>query len=171
MPYILIIGGASSGKSQYVLDLLGGKENVTFLATGLITDPEMEKRIKKHRAERPKEWVTIEEPCNIIDILKNKTIKSKYIVIDCLTFWISNLIFIEKLDEKGIQKRAEEVALFLSSIDSITYIITNEVGMGIIPIDPETRKFRKIAGEINQLFAKYSSEAYLIISGMPLKLK
>jgi len=171
LSYTLIIGGASSGKSRYVINTLKGEDEVIFIATGIRTDPEMENRIEKHRAERPSKWITIEEPCNIKETLEKTNKKAKYIIIDCLTFWISNLIYIEKMKPENIKNKAEEVALFLETMDSKTYVITNEVGMGIIPSDPDTRSFRKIAGEVNQIFAKYSSEAYLIVSGIPLKLK
>jgi len=171
VPYIYVTGGASSGKSSYALKYLQNRKNVTFIATGIATDPEMLGRINAHREQRPDCWETIEEPTNLIAAVKNASPENRGIIIDCLTFWTANLIFHRKMKRDEILEYAASTAEFLRSADRSALVITNELGMGIVPASQESRRFRKIAGEVNQIFAEKSEAAYLIVSGIPLKLK
>jgi adenosylcobinamide kinase/adenosylcobinamide-phosphate guanylyltransferase len=169
--YIYVTGGASSGKSRYALRYFQNRKDVTFIATGIATDPEMLGRINAHREQRPDCWETIEEPTDLIAAVRNASPENRGVLIDCLTFWTANLIFHKDLKRDKILEYANSTAEFLRSTDRSAVVITNELGMGIVPGSQESRKFRKIAGEVNQIFAEKSEEAYLILSGIPLKLK
>ncbi len=174
MSLILVTGGASSGKSRFALSLLKNEKDVTFIATGIATDKEMEARIEKHKKKRPDEWTTVEEPTNIKSklesIFTDKTKKTR-IIIDCLTFWVSNLIYIKRFSYQEIIKTSTELADFLSKLTSDVIVVTNELGMSIIPENKETRYFRQIAGEVNQIFAEKSNQVYIVISGIGVKIK
>jgi adenosylcobinamide kinase/adenosylcobinamide-phosphate guanylyltransferase len=167
----LITGGASSGKSAFALRLFHGRKDVSFIATGVRTDTEMEGRIEAHRRERPNEWETIEEPLDILGAAAKMNPLHKGLIIDCLTFWVSNLLYFGKCNPEQIIDRARETAHYLKDIGKTTLIITNELGMGIIPESRETRNYRKIAGEVNQCFAARSTEAYFVVSGLGMRLK
>ena len=171
MPYVFVIGGASSGKSRFALDRFAGRTAVTFIATGVPTDPEMQERIRAHRRERPHAWRTVEEPENLVEAVRGVPDESEGIVIDCLTFWVSNLLYRKNLDDAGIRRLAEETALCVKSATTETIVITNEVGLGVIPQTDAGRLFRKIAGEVNQIFARHSSEAYFVLSGIETRIK
>jgi len=171
VPYIYVTGGASSGKSGYSLKLFKNRKDVTFIATGIATDPEMRERIRVHRELRPDFWDTVEEPFDLLTAVKNASPENRGIIIDCLTFWVNNLIFQKTMNSDEVLEIATSTAEFLRSNDLSAVVITNELGMGVVPSYEDGRRFRKIAGEVNQIFAEKSEEAYLIVSGIPLKLK
>ena len=171
MSYIYVCGGASSGKSRFALTCFQGREDVSFIATAVVTDSDMERRIKAHKSQRPKGWSTVEEPIDLIRAVKNTKKESKGIIIDCLTFWVSNLIYHRSFDHQKILKRAEETAAFLCGSEKEIIVVTNELGMGIIPASKESRSFQKVCGEVNQVFAQKSVKAFFILSGMPIKIK
>ncbi len=169
MSYTYITGGASSGKSGYALKRFIGRRDVTYIATGIETDEEMAGRIELHRAARPSEWKTIEEPIDIIRAVRNS--KSGALIIDCLSFWVSSLFCSEKLGHDDIVAKAGTAAEFFEKIDREIIVVTNELGMSLIPEHRESRAYRKTAGEVNQIFAKYAKDAYFVISGIPVKIK
>ncbi len=171
MSYIFISGGASSGKSDFALKYLKGRSDVTFIATGVSTDSEMEMRIRRHKNQRPSAWTTIEEPVDLIKAFGNIKNRRAAIILDCLTFWVSNLIYSKKLERDKILELAEKTAHYLVTIEKTALVVTNELGMGIIPENEEVRNYRKIAGEVNRIFARMSDEAYFIISGIGVKIK
>lgn len=168
--FIFILGGARSGKSSYALLLAKKYENVAFIATCLPLDKEMKKRIKMHREIRPKHWETFEEERNIAARLKNIGDKFECIIIDCLTLLVSNLLF-RKKGARLIEKEIIEMLSVLKKIKAKTIIVSNEVGLGIVPANKLARDFRDIAGRVNQIVAKSANEAYFLISGMPVKIK
>ena len=168
---ILITGGARSGKSGFALTIAGRKKGkVAFIATAQAKDAEMKKRITLHKACRPKNWVTFEEPYDIASLLKKLAPSFRTAVIDCLTLWITNLIM-KKADDACIEKEALKMldVLNKSKIDAI--FVTNEVGSGIGPDNKLARRFRDASGRINQLVARQANEMYFMISGVPLKMK
>jgi adenosyl cobinamide kinase/adenosyl cobinamide phosphate guanylyltransferase len=169
--YTFITGGASSGKSRFALALLQGRDDVTFIATGVATDPEMEKRIIAHKKQRPKTWETIEEPIDIIGAARSMDPENRGIIVDCLTFWVSNHLHSQNTHHSMIIASAEETAKFLKNLDKTILVVTNEIGMGIIPESEETRLYRKIAGEVNQIFARMSQEAYIVVSGIGMRIR
>jgi len=167
MSLTFILGGARSGKSNFALKLADGKV-VAFIATALPLDDEMKKRIEKHKKERPSHWKTIEVPEDIIQAIKE--VKDEdCIIIDCLTLWISDLI--EKYSDEYIFKRAEEIAYYARSIDKEVIVISNEVGLGIVPEYPLARRYRDILGRVNQIFTNLAQKVYFMISGIPMEVK
>ncbi|MCL4491439.1 MAG: bifunctional adenosylcobinamide kinase/adenosylcobinamide-phosphate guanylyltransferase [Nitrospirae bacterium] len=167
---IFVIGGARSGKSSFALSsasaLRGSK---AYIATAQALDGEMAERIRKHKEERPEEWSTLEEPLKVAGLLKN--IRSSYdvVLIDCLTLWLSNVLL---GNEEGLTDTIDE---FISALRECTaasvYIVSNEVGLGLVPDNALARKFRDISGELNQRVAGIADEVYLVVAGMPLKIK
>jgi adenosylcobinamide kinase/adenosylcobinamide-phosphate guanylyltransferase len=171
MPYVFVTGGASSGKSRFALEWFSGRTEVTFIATGVSTDPDMAERIRAHRGERPPAWTTVEEPVNLAEAVRSVPHVNEGIIIDCLTFWVSNLIYRQNFDHARIQRLAETTALCVRDAVQQSLVITNEVGLGVIPHTEEGRLFRKIAGEVNQIFARHSAQAYFVVSGIGTKIK
>jgi adenosyl cobinamide kinase/adenosyl cobinamide phosphate guanylyltransferase len=171
MGYTFITGGASSGKSAFALGMFGDRKRVAFIATGVRTDADMVQRISAHRAQRPPSWETIEEPLDLISALRKADPSLEGVLIDCLTVWISNLLHMEKRRPQAVIEEAEEVVSLLQSQERTAVVVSNELGMGIIPASDVGREFRKIAGEVNQLFARGCEAAYLVVSGLGVKLK
>jgi len=167
---IFITGGAKSGKSTFAFKEASGiSGNKAFIATAEALDEEMQQRIEAHKRGRGNEWITYEEPLKIADVINR--IKGKYsaIIIDCLTLWLSNLIY-SKLD---INKEIENLITTLSTKNPVPrfYIVSNEVGMGIVPENKMSRRFRDMAGLLNQKVADASDEAYIVIAGIPVSIK
>jgi adenosyl cobinamide kinase/adenosyl cobinamide phosphate guanylyltransferase len=171
MAYTYVTGGASSGKSRFSLELLKPMKDVVFIATGVKTDDEMAGRIAEHRKERPAVWRTIEEPLDLISALERINEPCSGLIVDCLTMWISNLCYMERCESRRIIERAKTVSDLLERLDKRIVVVSNELGMGIIPATEESREYRSLAGEVNQIFAHASSEAYLVVSGIGIKLK
>lgn len=168
---ILIIGGARSGKSTYALKLAHNKTGTTaFIATCEPKDTEMKKRISLHRAARPKNWTTLEVPCNITQCLKNIKPEVKTLVIDCLTLWITNLMM-KNSTAPLIEKETKAMLTALKKMKTSAILVTNEVGLGIVPANKLARDFRDISGRVNQMAAEASNETYFMIAGIPWRIK
>ncbi|MCX5696123.1 MAG: bifunctional adenosylcobinamide kinase/adenosylcobinamide-phosphate guanylyltransferase [Candidatus Omnitrophica bacterium] len=167
---ILILGGARSGKSAQALSLAKGKKKVAFIATGQGLDKEMRERILKHQASRPKNWKTFEEPKELADLMTKIGDSFDCIIIDCLTLLVSNLILSGKSQEQ-ILKKIEDLVVVLKKKKAKVILVSNEVGLGIVPDNKLGRAFRDIAGRVNQTIAKEAGEVYFTISGLPLKIK
>ena len=177
MGIILIQGGARSGKSSYaelIAKKIGGLD-VTYLASGVVTDPEMELRIEKHREQRPDQWQTVEEAYNISSYLKDVA-KNKTILFDCLTTYLGNLIF-KKQDYDFVKMEADileeiEMILEIARRKELNLIIVhNETGKGVVPASKMGRDFRDISGRAARLAAEYAEKVYLVQSGLPLEIK
>jgi adenosylcobinamide kinase / adenosylcobinamide-phosphate guanylyltransferase len=164
-----ILGGARSGKSAYALSeasLFQGKK--AFIATAESLDAEMEERITRHKAERGPSWTTFEEPINIKEVLWNITPKYPVVLIDCLTLWVSNLL------HRQLNTREEFEGLvktLLESPDSHIYIVSNEVGMGIVPENALARAYRDQLGLLNRMIAAAASTVVFMVAGIPLQVK
>lgn len=166
--FTLVLGGARSGKSAYALKL--GESFVgprVYLATGQAGDEEMALRIDAHRKERGDGWHTIEEPRDIVPIIDRA---EGVLLLDCLTLWISNLLF-AGLDDKEIIKRADALALASSSAGARVIAVSNEVGLGIVPENALARRFRDLSGATNRLMAERATEVWFVAAGIPLKMK
>ncbi len=168
---IFITGGVRSGKSGYAAELAKrmGKE-VIFLATGSAEDEEMRERIRLHKKARPSHWKTIEEKKDLIFVLSNISSPQKVIIIDCLGFLVSNLL-LDDQEEESIIGQVRKIANLILEGSHIAIVISNEVGWGVVPTSKLGRKFRDILGRANQIMAKYAQEVYLMVSGIPVKLK
>jgi len=173
---IFITGGARSGKSRFAEQItrgFGGSH--AYLATAQPLDGEMGERISKHQQRRGDSWQTIEEPLQLSQALTDNDGIHSAILVDCLTLWISNLLFhyevtIESLEER-ILGDVEKLAETLGGMRTPVIIVSNEVGMGIVPEHRLGRLFRDIAGQANQIVAAAAGEAWLVASGIPLRLK
>lgn len=167
-----ILGGARSGKSQCALNLAreGGEGRVVFIATASAGDKEMRRRITQHRKSRPAKWLTIEEPQKLIRALKKVPKTARLVIIDCLTLLITNLM-LEGRSDSFIEKEIRSGFSLLKKINCNGIIVSNEVGLGIVPENSLARRFRDTAGRINQAAAKMSDEVYFIASGLKLKMK
>jgi 5,6-dimethylbenzimidazole synthase len=168
---ILITGGCRSGKSNHALSIgnsVQGKK--VFLATAQALDKEMDERIEKHKLYRGEDWLTIEEPRNIIDVVKNIGDDADVIIVDCLTLWLSNLLE-GKYDLERILEESKKLAQVCHEINCLVIVITNEVGSGVVPVSSMGRNFRDLAGGTNQVFANIFDEVICMVSGLPLNLK
>ncbi|OEH84763.1 bifunctional adenosylcobinamide kinase/adenosylcobinamide-phosphate guanylyltransferase [Desulfuribacillus stibiiarsenatis] len=169
-----ISGGARSGKSKFAEALalqLSEKyqTEVIYIATCEFVDEEMADRVKRHVEQRPSDWKTIEEPIkleNMIASFKSENI----ILIDCLTLWISNLL-VRNHTEEEIIERLHALCQYMKTTSHQCIFVTNEVGLGIIPSNELSRKFRDIAGLSNQILNYYADEKIFVLSGIPIDLK
>jgi adenosylcobinamide kinase/adenosylcobinamide-phosphate guanylyltransferase len=162
---ILIGGGARSGKSRYALEKARAIEGSrAFVATAQASDEEMTRRIRHHREERGEDFTTIEEPIDLPRIIAES--KFEVLVIDCLTLWLSNLMFADKTHEIDALIKASE------SAKGTVIFVTNEVGSGIVPTDNAlSREFRDRAGILNQRMAAIAQEVYWMIFGIAQRIK
>lgn len=163
---ILITGGIKSGKSSFALSIFKKEKKVYFIATACREDEEMEEKIELHKKTRSKNFVTIEEPVKIVDIVKNLPKNSK-VIVDCINIWVANMIRI--YNESKILYETKKLCEVLKKHKSI--VVSNEVGMCLVSTNKIGRKFQEILGKANQIIARSSDEVYFTISGIPLKLK
>ena len=167
---ILVVGGASSGKSAMALTLAGVDTPRAFIATGQPLDDEMTERIRRHQRDRGTDWETVEVPVELEQWFLANGRSYRTIVLDCLTLWLSNL------REHGVSEEQipELVRALLRAMRTSTariVVVTNELGLGLIPLDASARGFRDLAGKTNQLCAGEADEVYFIVSGMPIQMK
>lgn len=168
---ILVTGGSRSGKSRHALELASGTNvQKLFLATAEPFDEEMAERIHKHQQERGKEWSTLEEPLDPAKVIREHGIKPGYIVFDCVTLWLNNMIM-KEMSRETILERVHNFIKECAVCVSDVIVITNELGSGIVPLDSSARAFRDIAGETNQILASKFDEVVSMISGIPVTIK
>jgi len=166
-----ITGGARSGKSAFaeqLADGLTGKR--AYIATAQALDPEMVRRIEHHRKRRGTSWDTFEEPLAVADLLKKLSGQYQTVLLDCLTLWLSNIIARSEGDG-DITARSEDLVLAIKGFGDACIVVSNEVGLGIVPDNPLARQFRDCAGVLNQKMAKIADEAYFMASGIPMRIK
>jgi len=172
---IFITGGARSGKSRFAEQLaVTYGAPLGYLATAQLLDDEMGQRIQKHQLRRGDGWQTVEEPLQLAQTLAAIDGRFKVILLDCLTLWLSNLLLQEELSDGTEERIVEEMRQLAATLKSMTtpvIIVSNEVGMGIVPENRLARIFRDIAGRANQIIAATADEAWLVASGIPLRLK
>ena len=168
---VLILGGARSGKSCYALDLARSLEGaVAFVATAQALDPDMARRIQRHRAERPRGWLTVEEPLEVGAALRSLVGRVRVVVVDCLTLWVANRMQREATDEP-ILSEAEDLAKLLGERPYHAVLVSNEVGLGVHPDTPGGLRFRDLLGVVNQKVAAQADRVVLMAAGLPLVLK
>lgn len=174
---ILVTGGSRSGKSGYaqkIAETLPGPR--AYIATCLVTDPEMAMRVEKHRESRKaSDWETIDEPADLAGALRWATVY-RVILIDCLTLWVNNLFYEAEergtvFTEEATAVRCREVIDACGAFPGMIIFVTNELGMGIIPDNETARRFRDCAGRCNQMLAEAAGTVTLVVSGIPLHLK
>jgi adenosylcobinamide kinase/adenosylcobinamide-phosphate guanylyltransferase len=171
-----IIGGARSGKSSFALkeaSKVSGQK--AYLATAEALDGEMKDRIEKHKAERGNDWDTFEEPVKISDVILNLNDKNSAVLLDCLTIWLSNILIRAESAGPGHESPEESIHKFIDSLKRLNdlklFIVSNEVGAGIVPENKLARRFRDLAGTLNQKVAEIADEVYMVTAGIPVKIK
>ena len=195
MGLIFVTGGAKSGKSKFAEEMLlklnnGNQKNI-YLATSLVFDEEMKEKVRLHKKRRKNDWFTVETYKNFKNKLNNffennDKIKNNMLV-DCLTNMITNIIFenqnidwnnfekklyiqtLKKLN-KNVENSVDELLNITNQFEN-TVIVSNELGMGLVPSYPLGRYFREIAGKMNQIVAEKADEVYFVVSGIPMKIK
>lgn len=167
---ILVLGGAASGKSEAALRLAGPRGPHAFVATGQGLDDEMIVRIARHRATRSPVWATVEEPMELESWIAKHGSRYRTILLDCVTLWLSNLIGIG-LSEATVLTRVASLLRAMQATAARVVIVSNELGLGLVPAEPTARAFRDLAGRVNQHIAAEADEVLLVVSGMPLRLK
>lgn len=166
----LIFGGARSGKSALAERLANdSKRQVVYVATAQAGDEEMAARIAHHRTRRPASWLSVEEPLHLADALREHAREDRCILVDCLTLWLSNL-----LGDSDPKRFEHERAMLLDTLPSLpgeVLMVSNEVGLGIVPMGELTRRFVDEAGRLHQSLAVISERVLFVAAGLPLVLK
>jgi adenosylcobinamide kinase/adenosylcobinamide-phosphate guanylyltransferase len=172
----LILGGARSGKSSYAQALCRNEREVIFVATARVEDgdEEMSARISRHRAERPPEWETIEEPLDLARVIREASRPNSLLLVDCITLWVSNLMWEYRAlsddeRERLVIERATEFAQAAREHQVIA--VSNEVGSSVVPEHEVGRAFRDLQGLVNQSLAREARRVVLMVAGLPLTLK
>lgn len=167
MAAILLLGGARSGKSATAVRLAAESgAPVTFIATANAGDGEMAERIGRHREARPPAWKTVEAPLDLLGAVRSAG-RSDFLVIDCLTLWVSNLLE-HGASAVDIDTAADDVVRELQDRRSV--VVTNEVGLGIVPVNALARQFRDVLGSVNARFAEAAERAVLMVAGRAVDL-
>lgn len=178
----LILGGARSGKSRLAEQLAAAADTpVIYLATAQAGDGEMHRRIAHHRARRPAHWGCAEEPLHLAATLRQLSAADNLILVDCLTLWLSNLFFAGRAAAQAEAGEAvdcpllrEEIAALLDTLPQLPgriILVSNEVGWGIVPMNPLSRLFADEQGRLNQEVAAVCPQVTLVAAGLPLPLK
>ena len=168
---LLVTGGTRSGKSRYAVERASAwGSRVLYVATCQPADDEMWERVRRHRAERPSTWTTLESGSNILPAVSEQGPSADGILLDCLTLYVSSLL-ISGSGENEVSQQVEELCSALQNIDRPVVIVTNEVGWGVVPETPLGRLFRDAAGRANQVVARHAQEVVLMVSGLPMVVK
>lgn len=165
-PSTLVLGGARSGKSAYAESLLAGRPAL-YVATGQALDDEMAERIRRHAARRGPHWTTIEEPLDLARCLDHHLSPDRPLLVDCLTLWISNLMHAGR----DVAAEGERLAEVLAHPAGPVVLVSNEVGLGLVPDNRLARDFRDHQGRLNQRLAQVCRRVVFVAAGLPLTLK
>jgi len=168
MTLTLLLGGARSGKSALAVRMAAAWEGpVCIVATATAGDDETAARIERHRRERPAEWTVFEEPLAVADALRGAG--DAFVVVECLTLWVSNLLQDGRSDAE-VEDVARAAAELASSRESPTVVVSNEVGMGVVPSTDLGRMYRDLLGRVNALFAASADRTLLVVAGRAVEL-
>ena len=163
----LVIGGARSGKSRHAETLVGQcAVPHAYIATAQAFDDEMRARIDEHRARRSADWQTIDAPFELVSAL-NDVPDGRPVLVDCLTLWLTNVM----LAERDVDQESRQLADVLAKPRGPWFVVSNEVGLGIVPDNPLGRRFRDAAGRLNQMVAERASSVIFMVAGLPMKVK
>lgn len=167
--HVLVLGGARSGKTGFAERLaMRAGERPAYLATAEALDGEMRDRVQTHQRQRQGRFSTIEEPINLSEAIAAAARDHDVILVDCLTLWITNLLG----NNEDVAAAVEDLASMLLQLDGVQVIlVSNEVGLGIVPDNPMARSFRDLAGSAHQRLAEICSDVHFIVAGLPMTLK
>jgi adenosylcobinamide kinase/adenosylcobinamide-phosphate guanylyltransferase len=171
---ILVTGGSRSGKSRFAQTLAQQRQGPhSYVATAQALDEEMAVRIRAHRRSRPGSWALVEETVRVPEAVAGALASSKTVVLDCVTLWMSNLILADEAFDEGRAEAAAQqlVAAARGTPAAALIAVTNEVGSGVVPDNALGRRFRDCAGRANEVIARGADEVYLLVSGIPLRIK
>jgi adenosylcobinamide kinase / adenosylcobinamide-phosphate guanylyltransferase len=170
MALTLLLGGARSGKSALAVQAAKDWNGpVLFVATGTPGDEEMAARIARHRAARPADWITVEEPIGLVTVLRDAA-ADHLVLVDCLSLWVANLLE-QGWEDTAVESEARTAAAVAASRDSPTVAVSNEVGLGVVPATPLGRRYRDVLGRVNAIFAAEADESNLVVAGRRLRLE
>ncbi|WP_340313926.1 bifunctional adenosylcobinamide kinase/adenosylcobinamide-phosphate guanylyltransferase [Rhizorhabdus argentea] len=165
---LLVLGGARSGKSRYAQERAEGRSGeLVFVATAQPFDEEMRDRIAHHRADRGDRWSTIEVPLDLPGCILSEARAGRVLLVDCLTLWTSNIL----LAERDVEQEAQRLQASIAAADGAIILVSNEVGLGIVPDNSLARRFRDAAGSINQAVARICDNVVFVAAGLPMHLK
>ena len=165
----LILGGVRAGKSAYAQKLAAQGERVLFVATAEAGDAEMEARIRAHQGSRPTEWDTLEEPLDVVAALAPVLHDYDTVLFDCLTLWVSNLMLGERRHD--IPWEVQGLMELYRQGGASWVVVSNEVGLGVVPANELGRTFADELGRVNQIVAEEADAVYFMAAGLPLALK
>lgn len=179
---ILITGGARSGKSRHAESLLQSFASVLYIATSAVIDDEMAARIQHHRNSRPSHWRTAERSRDLTPLITPANAPDEAILLECVTTLVTNILFAEGGEtdpdewdyaamEKAVTQEITQLIAACRACPSPVLLVTNEVGLGIVPDNRLARHFRDIAGRVNQMLAAAADEVWLVVSGIGVKIK
>jgi len=165
---VLVLGGARSGKSAYAERLVAESGlPAAYVATAQAGDPEMAERIAAHRRRRPPAWRTVEAPLDLESALETQAGEGRAVLVDCLTLWLSNLMF----SDADVEARGTTLAATAKQLAGLRVFVSNEVGLGLVPDNPLGRRFRDTQGRLNQKIAAIADRVVFMAAGLPLVLK
>ena len=166
----LILGGARSGKSKLAENLaLSCGQPVVYVATATVEDEEMRSRIAQHQSRRPSAWKAVEEPIFLADTLRREVAPGRCVLVECITLWLTYLMLLDA--GKHFDKQRGALIDLLPLLSGRLIIVSNELGMGVVPMSELARRFQDEAGRLNQSLAAQSDRVILAVAGIPQVLK
>ena len=168
---LLVTGGTRSGKSRYAVErATTWGSHVLYVATCQPADEEMRERVRRHQAERPRTWTTVEPGAHVLPVIEAEGPGTDGIVLDCLTLYVSGLLMAGS-GESEVMQQVEALCQALRNVGRPVALVTNEVGWGVVPETPLGRLFRDAAGRANQVAARHAQEVVLMVCGLPMVVK
>lgn len=169
---ILLTGGVKSGKSSLAVKLADKtSKEVLFVATALPVDEEMKLKIKKHRRSRPKKWQTLEVKSDLLSEVQSVKTQAEVLVLDCLTLYLAQKLTRSDFKKEDCFQKIKKFFSWAKKNFNVIIAVSNEVGSGVVPQTKIGRDFSELLGELNQLVASFAEEVYLLVTGIPLRIK
>jgi adenosylcobinamide kinase/adenosylcobinamide-phosphate guanylyltransferase len=166
----LILGGARSGKSRFAERLaVESGLKVTYIATSQALDGEMTERIRHHRGRRPAYWSLVEEPLQLARVLREQAAAERCLLVDCLTLWLTNLLMLE--DAARLAEERDALLECLGELPGRILLVSNETGLGVVPLGELTRRYVDEAGWLHQAVAERAQRVTFMVAGLPMTLK
>ena len=168
---LLVTGGTRSGKICYAVERAKAwGSHILYIATCQPADDEMRERVRRHQAERPATWRTIEPGSHVLPVIREQGPNADGLLLDCLTLYVSSLLM-SGSGEAEVTQQVDELCTALRKVGAPAAIVTNEVGWGVVPETPLGRLFRDVAGRANQVAARHAEEVVLMVAGLPMMVK